>query len=794
MSIIKFIFISLFFIPFLVFAKNGATLPNAGLTPESSFYFLDKLGETLREFFTFNPESKARLQITFAAERVAEIKIILETKGVEAKGLEVAQSRLQANLAKAATIVTDQKSKGKDAAKLAKELDDEFEGPKSALVQSFKEQERTLEAKEDELKKALREAHQTSDSVKEEALAQELGRVKAQKELLELKEEDIEKELEGEEEKWEEAMEARLKAEKAIGEAKEEKQEAIDEAVEEGVELSPNTFAEFDNLLSEAERNLNEGDFVKAKQFAKQAEKFPETVLQKFFASKITYPREDGNGQVWAYFCVPQGVGPFPAVIYNHGGRGDQIGGAPEATCQALAEAGFIGIAPLYTPHIAWSGYIGDIFSTITYLRTHSQVDSSRLAIMGFSRGGAATLETSVFRPNDFKAIILMASGPGENNSLAAHLSYVSKISAPVLIQVAENDRAAPADHLALAKTTHQAFQAAGKTSQLIVYPADGTNGHQMFFELGDYWKDTLAFLESNLSVAPVKTAIVGEDAIHKELKQLKQEVNNFHKHSIPTKEHYHRIEKDLVRLEQGGAPAEELVAIRQLLEPWNPSAMTESDRTRQATAEEQKKREASQVDYVLPPGLGCRNDRPVLTHDFTDFSKIRQITAPGSPSAEGPKGHAFIWTGGERVPVYVPTHAVLRAGTFGLQDGVPHYTLIFQVKGSCSFELRLAHITEPIQSIKNVLPQTPPADSRDIPVTTELDFPAGFLVGHTVGNVPSGNWDFGWYDTVKEGPLASHGSFGRHRYGLCWADYYSPEKQPLYRALLTGPKMVCTY
>ena len=96
-------------------AQTDDALPSAGLTPESNFYFLDKLGETLREFFTFNPEGKARLQIIFAAERVAEIKIILETKGIEARGLGVAQSRLQAHLANAATIVTEQKAEGKDA-------------------------------------------------------------------------------------------------------------------------------------------------------------------------------------------------------------------------------------------------------------------------------------------------------------------------------------------------------------------------------------------------------------------------------------------------------------------------------------------------------------------------------------------------------------------------------------------------------------------------------------------------------------------------------------------------------
>ncbi len=157
MRIIKSILISSLFVPLFIFAQNQAVLPNAGLTPESPFYFLDKLGETLREFFTFNPEAKAHLQIDFASERIAEVKVILETRGVNAKGLKVAQSRLQANIAKAAGIVEDEKSKGRDVSELAKSLSEDFDANKEALKQAFKDQERSIEAKVDELKAKIRE-------------------------------------------------------------------------------------------------------------------------------------------------------------------------------------------------------------------------------------------------------------------------------------------------------------------------------------------------------------------------------------------------------------------------------------------------------------------------------------------------------------------------------------------------------------------------------------------------------------------------------------------------------------
>ena len=255
------------------FAQNQTALPSAGLTPESPFYFLDKLGETLREFFTFNPEGKARLQITFAAERVAEIKIILETKGVEARGLEIAQSRLQANLAKAATIVAKQKADGKDVSALSKELDDEFEGPKTALEQSFKKQERALEAQEKDLKTKIREARLAGDAAQVDTLLLELASVKAEKEKLEMKEEEHEEALEAEQEKIEREMEDKAEAEKAIREAEEEKQEVIDEAAEEGITVPAEAFEKFDRLLTQAKELFGRGNYQGAEQLAEQAEK-----------------------------------------------------------------------------------------------------------------------------------------------------------------------------------------------------------------------------------------------------------------------------------------------------------------------------------------------------------------------------------------------------------------------------------------------------------------------------------------------------------------------------------------
>lgn len=267
------------FVSGTVFAQEEQVVPpRAGLTPESTFYFLDTFGEFLREFFSFNPESKARLQIAFAAERVAEIKIILETKGVDAKGLEVAQAKLQANMERVNAILADQKADGQDVSALAKELDDDFDGPKSALQEAFKAEKRALEAREKELKTKIRETRQAGDTAQVDTLEKELDELKAQKELLELKTDEQEEALEKEEERLEEELEDKEEAQKAISEAGKKKQEVLNEAAKEGVVVPASAFEKFDQLLAQAKELFGRGNYQGAKQLAKQAKKSLEAV------------------------------------------------------------------------------------------------------------------------------------------------------------------------------------------------------------------------------------------------------------------------------------------------------------------------------------------------------------------------------------------------------------------------------------------------------------------------------------------------------------------------------------
>lgn len=257
-----------------VFAQtqNIATLPNPGITPESRFYFLDTFGEALRDFFAFSSEGRARLQIKFAAERVAEIKIILETKGIEARGLGVAQSRLQAHLTRAAGIIADEKAEGTDVSRFAKELDDELEDSQNALEDTFKTEKAALKIQKDELKEKLKKARRIGDAAEAEVLAKQLSEVKAELAFLERKEEEQEDAFEDEEERIEEEVEDKAETEKKIQKVEWEKQEIIDEAAEEGIALPPGTFDASGRHIVEAKSAFDAGKFEEAKLHAKEAE------------------------------------------------------------------------------------------------------------------------------------------------------------------------------------------------------------------------------------------------------------------------------------------------------------------------------------------------------------------------------------------------------------------------------------------------------------------------------------------------------------------------------------------
>ena len=100
---------------------NGK-LPSAGLTPENPLYFLDIFFEGVRQLFTFDLKNKAELEMSFVAERLAEIRLVLSAKGPEAAGLKTAEHKLKINIAEIIAILEKEKNKGKEIRNLTEHL------------------------------------------------------------------------------------------------------------------------------------------------------------------------------------------------------------------------------------------------------------------------------------------------------------------------------------------------------------------------------------------------------------------------------------------------------------------------------------------------------------------------------------------------------------------------------------------------------------------------------------------------------------------------------------------------
>ncbi|MFQ5923176.1 MAG: dienelactone hydrolase family protein, partial [Anaerolineales bacterium] len=211
--------------------------------------------------------------------------------------------------------------------------------------------------------------------------------------------------------------------------------------------------------------------------------------------SEVTYHSDEIELQ--AFLCVPDGEGPFPAVVYNHGGVGDQVGGPVRDICEALADEGYVGLSPIRRATKSLDGHIDDVIAAVEYVMALEYVDQTHLGIMGFSRGGLLTLMAATLR-DDFEAVVLMAPAPGGQNDFENTLANVDNVTAPVLILVSENDTE-PNDLVRLSHMAKDALEAEGKQVALIMYPPYGDDGHYMFFEIGDYWSDVQLFLSENI-------------------------------------------------------------------------------------------------------------------------------------------------------------------------------------------------------------------------------------------------------------------------------------------------------
>ena len=137
----------------------------------------------------------------------------------------------------------------------------------------------------------------------------------------------------------------------------------------------------------------------------------------------ITYPAADGT-QIPAYLTLPAGSDGknLPAIVMPHGGPGSRDEWGFDWLAQYFAARGYAVIQPEFRGSTgygdawyqkngfqSWRTSIGDVDDAGRWLVKSGIADAKKLAIVGWSYGGYAALQSSVLDPDLFKAIVAIA-------------------------------------------------------------------------------------------------------------------------------------------------------------------------------------------------------------------------------------------------------------------------------------------------------------------------------------------------------------------------------------------------
>ena len=187
----------------------------------------------------------------------------------------------------------------------------------------------------------------------------------------------------------------------------------------------------------------------------------------------IDYAAQDGT-RIPAYITFPPGkdsVQRLAAIVMPHGGPGARDVGGFNWLAQFFAHQGYVVLQPNFRGSAgygdawfehngfqSWKIAIGDVLDAGRWLVTEGVADPNKLAIVGWSYGGYAALQSAIVDPKLFKAVIAIAPvtdlnalkdeergwsdyeiiermiGDGPHVREGSPLRNVSRLEAPVLL------------------------------------------------------------------------------------------------------------------------------------------------------------------------------------------------------------------------------------------------------------------------------------------------------------------------------------------------------------------------
>jgi dienelactone hydrolase len=200
----------------------------------------------------------------------------------------------------------------------------------------------------------------------------------------------------------------------------------------------------------------------------------------------------------------PNGPGPFPLLIINHGKDPGRPSAQPRDRfyhmAHAFVERGYAVMVPMrqgfanstgeYRDHgcdMTANGYsqAEDILDALAYARQQPWVDADHIIIAGQSYGGLATIALGTRQLPGVRGLLNFAGGLRDDSDrcawrsslVAAFSEYGANNKIPSLWMYGENDSLFGPD---LASRMHEAFEEAGGKARLVEYPAFKRDAHGM--------------------------------------------------------------------------------------------------------------------------------------------------------------------------------------------------------------------------------------------------------------------------------------------------------------------------
>ena len=198
----------------------------------------------------------------------------------------------------------------------------------------------------------------------------------------------------------------------------------------------------------------------------------------------------------------------FSGVIYHHGMKVEILGyeGAQAIGydivdfSDALAANGYVGLAPVRLENSSHEDGLYD--GAIDLLKRQDDINSEKLAMIGFSRGGLLSLHYVLDNPTTVAAVVLMSPSTGGAGDITFQdaLDKLDQLAIPLMVTVGENDNTPIKSQV---DSLISKLESLGKTYEAKTDYSGGNNeggDHSWFYQVRDeYCPDIISFLNTHL-------------------------------------------------------------------------------------------------------------------------------------------------------------------------------------------------------------------------------------------------------------------------------------------------------